>query len=120
MAGGAALSAAPICAAAAKEQSIASRSEALVPVRAITRGPKHHWFGYYDKHEFDATNRYVLSNQVDFEHRTPTAKDPIKVGMVDTGDGDKWIELGKSDAWGWQQGCMLQWRPQHENQVLWM
>jgi len=23
--------------------------EKLPPVRAITRGPKFHWFGYYDK-----------------------------------------------------------------------
>jgi hypothetical protein len=94
-------------------------SEALVPIRAITRGPKCHWFGYYDKLEFDPTNRYVLSNEVDFEHRTPTAADRIAVGMVDTQDGDKWIPLGTSDAWGWQQGCMLQWRPGTPSEVLW-
>ncbi len=41
-----------------------------IPVRTITRRPKHHWFGYYDKREFDPTNRFVLSNQVSFEHRT--------------------------------------------------
>ena len=32
----------------------------LAPVRAITKGPKFHWFGYYDKFQFDPTNRYVL------------------------------------------------------------
>lgn len=94
-------------------------SQARVPARAITRGPKFHWFGYYDKREFDPTNRYVLCNEVDFEHRTPTAADRIAVGMVDTQDGDKWIPLGKSDAWGWQQGCMLQWRPGMPSEVLW-
>ncbi len=93
--------------------------EALPPVRTITRGPKHHWFGYYDKLEFDPTNRYVLSNEVDFEHRTPTAEDRINVGMVDTQDGDRWIPLGKSDSWGWQQGCMLQWRPGSKSEVVW-
>lgn len=91
----------------------------LPPVRTITRGPKHHWFGYYDKLEFDPTNRLVLSNEVDFEHRTPTADDTIRVGMVDTADNDKWIELGSSRAWGWQQGCMLQWRPQSAREVVW-
>lgn len=94
-------------------------SQARVPARAITRGPKFHWFGYYDKREFDPTNRYVLCNEVDFEHRTPTAADTIAVGMVDTQDGDEWIPLGKSDAWGWQQGCMLQWRPGMPSEVLW-
>ena len=74
-------------------------------------GPKFHWFGYYDKLQFSPDNRYVLANQVDFEHRTPTPDDSIQVGMVDTQDGDDWIELGRSSAWCWQQGCMLQWLP---------
>lgn len=89
------------------------------PVRAITSGPKFHWFGYYDKDEFDPTNRYVLSNQIGFEHRTPNADDSIKVGMVDLQDGNKWIELGESRAFGWQQGCMLQWRPGTQSEVIW-
>ena len=88
-------------------------------VRTITRGPKFHWFGYYDKLEFDPTGRYVLGMEVDFEHRSPRADDEIRVGMIDLADGDRWIELGRSRAWGWQQGCMLQWRPGATNQVLW-
>lgn len=95
------------------------KSQAFVPIRAITRGPKHHWFGYYDKRQFDPTNRFVLSNEVDFEHRSPRAGDVINVGMIDTGEDDKWIELGQSGSWGWQQGCMLQWRPGTESEVLW-
>jgi len=96
-----------------------NKSEALVPARAITSGPKHHWFGYYDKLELDPTNRYVLSNEVGFEHRTPTPDDQIAVGMVDTAEDDRWIPLGTSNAWGWQQGCMLQWRPGSKSQVIW-
>lgn len=94
-------------------------SEALVPARAITKGPAFHWFGYYDKLQFDPTNRFVLSNQVSFEHRTPTADDRIQAGMIDLDEGDHWIELGQSDAWGWQQGCMLQWVPGSNNEVIW-
>ena len=90
-----------------------------VPVRAITKGPKHHWFGYYDKLEFDPTGRYVLSNQVDFEHRSPQAGDTIRVGMIDLQDNDRWIELGESRAWNWQQGCMLQWLPGSRDEVIW-
>lgn len=97
----------------------AAASEKLPPTRVITRGPKHHWFAYYDKLEFDPTGRYVLSNEVDFEHRSPRADDVIKIGMVDLEDGDKWIELGQSSAWCWQQGCMLQWRPGSSSEVLW-
>jgi hypothetical protein len=90
----------------------------LPPVRAITRGPKFHWFAYYDKLQFDPTNRYVLGMEVDFEHRSPTPEDAIKVGMIDLADGDRWIELGQSTAWCWQQGCMLQWRPGSTDEVL--
>ena len=92
--------------------------EATVPVRAITSGPKFHWFGYYDKLEFDPTQRFVLGMEVDFEHRSPEPDDVIRVGMVDLEDGDRWIELGQTRAWCWQQGCMLQWRPGSQTEVL--
>lgn len=94
-------------------------SETLPTLRAITRGPKFHWFGYYDKLEFDPTSRYVLGMEVDFEHRSPQPDSVIKVGMVDLEDGDRWIELGDSRAWNWQQGCMLQWLPGSKTEVLW-
>jgi len=90
-----------------------------VPMRAITKGPKFHWFGYYDKLEFDPTGRYVLSNEVDFEGRSPRAEDTIRVGMVDLKDNDRWIDLGETRAWNWQQGCMLQWVPGSRSEVLW-
>ena len=112
-----------VAGASAALASLATRSFAQTssfpPVRAITRGPKFHWFGYYDKLEFDPTSRYVLGMEVDFQHRSPRAEDVIKVGMVDLQDGDKWTELGQSSAWGWQQGCMLQWLPGSKSEVLW-
>jgi hypothetical protein len=90
-----------------------------VPMRAITKGPKFHWFGYYDKLEFDPTGRYVLANEVDFEGRSPRAEDKIRIGMVDLKDNDRWIDLGETRAWNWQQGCMLQWVPGSRTEVLW-
>jgi hypothetical protein len=97
----------------------AAEDERLPPVRALTTGPKHHWFGYYDKREFDPSGRYVLGMEVGFEHRTPSPEDTITVGMIDLRNGDRWIELGSSRAWCWQQGCMLQWRPGSSSEVLW-
>lgn len=88
-------------------------------VRAITKGPAFHWFGYYDKWQFDPSGRYVLGNQVDFEHRSPAASDKIRVGIIDLQDKDRWIPLGESSAWGWQQGCMLQWIPGSKTEVIW-
>ncbi len=93
--------------------------ETFVPCRAITKGPSFHWFGYYDKREFDPTGKLVLSNEVSFEGRSPTGDDEIKVGYVDTSDGDRWHEIGSSNAWGWQQGCMLQWLGDDGKRILW-
>jgi len=104
---------------AAASLSLPGQDEQLPPVRALTKGPKFHWFGYYDKLEIDPTNRYVLGMEVGFENRPPTGDDVIKVGMVDLQDGDRWIELGESRAWCWQQGCMLQWLPGSATEVLW-
>ncbi len=91
----------------------------LPPVRAITSGPKHHWFGYYDKLEFDLSSRLVLGMEVDFEHRSPRPGDEIRIGMVDIEDGDRWTDLGSSAAWCWQQGCMLQWIPGSDSEIIW-
>jgi len=96
-----------------------SKSQNLPPVRAITHGPKFHWFGYYDKLQFDPTCQYALGMEIDFEHRSPKPDDLIKIGMVDLKDGDRWNELGESRAWCWQQGCMLQWQPGSRSKILW-
>lgn len=89
------------------------------PRRAITRGPGHHWFGYYDKLQFDPSDRFVLGMKVGFEHRSPLPDDVIEVGMVDLEEKDRWVPLGTSRAWNWQQGCMLQWIPGSTSTVIW-
>jgi hypothetical protein len=97
----------------------AGTAEKLPSVRAVTRGPKFHLRGYYDKQLFDPIGRYLLAHEADFEGRSPKADDVIRVGMIDLEDGDRWIELGASRAWNWQQGCMLQWVPGSASEVLW-
>lgn len=64
---------------------------AFPPTRQITRGPGFHWFGYYDKLQFSPDNRFVLSNKVNFEHRSPTAEDRIEVGMIDLNEKDRFV-----------------------------
>ena len=103
----------------AVESTAGAELSPLPPVRAITRGPKFHWFSYYDKLQFDPTGRYVLGMEVDFEHRCPRPDDAVKIGMVDLRNGDKWTQLGESRSWCWQQGCMLQWRPGSKSEIIW-
>src|SRR3954470_14038283 len=98
--------------------SMAGAGEQLPSVRPITRGPKHHWFGYYDKLQFDRTSRYVLGMEVGFEHRSPLPGDTIRLGLIDLNDGDRWTGLGETRAWCWQQGCMLQWLPGSSTEVI--
>lgn len=114
------ISAAVLAAAPGDENSDgpAQTFEASVPIRAVTHGPKAHWFGYYDKHQFDVTGRYLLGMEVDFEDRTPSPDDVIRLGVIDLEDGDRWTEFGMSQSWGWQQGCMLQWLPGAKTKVV--
>lgn len=100
-------------------EKVRALQQAKFSVRKITRGPRFHWFGYYDKWQFDPTDRYLLGMEVDFDLRSPQPEDEVRIGVIDTADGDRWIELDKSSAWCWQQGCMLQWLPGTENQIIW-
>ncbi len=99
------------------QRTIAADTQPVV--RQITQGPGFYWFGYYDKWQFDPTDRFVLAMRADFEGRSPRPDDTIEIGMVDLGDNDRWINLGRSGAWSWQQGCMLQWRPGSMSEVVW-
>jgi hypothetical protein len=110
---------AALAAATAGTGSRRQEADQFPPIRQITRGPGFHWFGYYDKLQFSPDNRFVLGNKVGFEHRSPTVEDEIEVGMVALHDHDCWIPLGKTKAWCWQQGCMLQWIPGSESKVIW-
>ena len=92
--------------------------ETTPPIRALTHGPGFHWFGYYDKLEFDPASRHVLAMEVAFQHRTPEPDDRVRLGMIDLEKGDKWTDLGSSCAWSWQQGCMLQWLPGSPTEVI--
>jgi hypothetical protein len=91
-----------------------------VNASAITPDDGHfYWFGYYDKKLTDSKGRFVLTMRSDFEHRTPTPNDVIEVGMIDLKRKNRWIKLGETCAWSWQQGCMLQFIPGSDNEVIW-
>jgi hypothetical protein len=90
-----------------------------LPIRAITPGPNFYWFGYYDKYQFDPTNRYVLGMEARFEDRRPEQEDEIAIGLIDIENGDAWTPIGSTTSWCWQQGCMLQWIPGSKNEVIW-
>jgi hypothetical protein len=97
----------------------AATDSILPPLHTLTKGPKHHWFGYYLHDILDPSGRYLLAGEVGFEHRLQKTNDVIKLGMIDLQDNNKWVELGESRAWSWQQQCFLQWRPGSDTEVVW-
>ncbi len=93
----------------------------LQPPRAITRGAHPHWFGYYDKLQFGPRGRRVLGLAGGFEGRMPAPGDRVRIGMVDLADATPaagWTTLADTSAWCWQQGCMLQWLPGSEHEII--
>ncbi len=76
---------------------------------AVTRGPKHHFFGYYDMLQWDATGRYMLGLETTFMDRSPEPEDPAVIGLIDTEDDCRWEPLAETHAWNWQQSTRLQW-----------
>jgi len=90
---------------------MSSQDAALFPVRAVTRGPAHHWFGYYEKSPWDATGRWMLAMEVGFADRAPTPEDRIRLGRIDLENDNRFEPFAESASWAWQTGCMLQWMP---------
>lgn len=88
------------------------------PLAPVTRGPKHHFFGYYDKSPWDATGRLLLAHEADFNDRAPGPDDAVTIGLVRIGDGGRFEPLARSSAWNWQQGAMLQWHPADPARLL--
>lgn len=82
----------------------------IYPVaRAVTRGPRHHFFGYYDKCPWDASGKYMLGLETSFIDRPPKPEDRAIIGLIDLTDNNRWQRIAETSAWNWQQGTMLQW-----------
>ncbi len=88
-------------------------------LQPMTSGPGFHFFGYYDKFQVDVTGRYALGMRADSDARPVHVGDSIEIGVIDLLDGMSWTTVGTSSAWNWQQGCMLQWLPGTEHNVVW-
>ncbi len=84
--------------------------DSRISVKTATFLPKHHFFGYYDKPPWNNTGEKMLALETNFIDRQPTEKDTAYIGLVESST-KKFKFIGKTNAWNWQQGCMLQWMP---------
>lgn len=78
-------------------------------IRRVGHGPKHHFFGYYNKTNWDRSGRYLLAQRVDDFTADKTPGRVAKLGYFDLLDGDRFHEVGATTAWNWQMGSQLQW-----------
>ena len=75
-------------------------------VVALTQGPWHHFFGYFDIQTCDSTGKYVLAMESDFDDRFPRADDTATIGMVEWETKRFHPDHLETRAWN-QQGCQL-------------
>lgn len=86
-------------------------------LRPVTTGPKHHFFGYYEKSPWNASQTLMLAHEADFNDRPPGPDDRLRIGIVHLAD-NRFEPLGESLAWNWQQGAMLAWHPADPERLL--
>lgn len=76
----------------------------------LTPEGENWWFGYYDKPPYSRSGKLVAGMRVPFMDRPPEAGEAAEIA-VRLADGGDWEVVGRTQAWNWQQGCMLTWNP---------
>jgi hypothetical protein len=79
--------------------------------KPLTTGPRHHFFGYYEKTPWNASQSLILAHETNFNDRAPKVDDGLTLGIIHTQDNNRFQSLAETTAWNWQQGAMLQWHP---------
>ena len=79
------------------------------PVQRVGAGDQHHFFGYYNKTNWDRSGRYLLAQQVPFMDARLTPQLAAGIGYFDLQEGHRFHRVGATRAWNWQMGSQLQW-----------
>ncbi len=79
-------------------------------IERLTRGPRHHFFGYYGICPWNQSGRHMLCLESSFQDHLPAPAESAGIGLVDTRTGE-FSPVGKTCAWNLQQGAMLHWNP---------
>ncbi len=77
-----------------------------------------YFFGYYDKSPLNTGNDKLLACKATFSDRNPTAGDTLEIGYFNWMDSNEFISVATTNAWNWQQGCMLRWHPTEPGKIL--
>jgi len=91
-----------------------SLQDAELRVTQLTRGPRHHFFGYIGHVRtvpWNASGRHVLALRTGFQDRLPRPDEAADVVLLDAEDGYSIRKLDETRAWNFQQGTMFYWNP---------
>lgn len=83
--------------------------------KRITSKDKHFFFGYYNISPWNKSQNKILACNPKFINKHPKSSDLLEIGYF---ENDKFIKIDKTNAWNWQQGCMLQWLPESNNKII--
>lgn len=86
----------------------------VTEIRQITFGPKHHFFGYIGHVRtipWNASSRYIVALQTDFQERMPKPGEPANIVLLDAENKYAARVIDRTRAWNFQQGTMLYWNP---------
>jgi hypothetical protein len=87
-----------------------SNSNIKFSVKTLTKGPKHHFFGYYGICPWNKSEKYLLALENPFQDHMPKPDESANIGLVDAITG-KFVKITETLAWNFQQGAMLHWNP---------
>ena len=86
-----------------------------IEVKALTQGPKHHFFGYIGHVRtipWNQSGRYIVALQTDFQDHMPKPDEAAEIILIDREHDNAVTVVDRSLAWNPQQGTMLYWNPQ--------
>lgn len=78
-------------------------------IQAITKGPKHHLFGFHDLVQTNARGDLALALEVDDISRPPLPGETCRAGIVPINGSREFISVHETRAWNYPQGARQQW-----------
>jgi hypothetical protein len=88
-------------------------------VRKFKNKEKHVFFGYYDITPFSQDGNKLLAMHAPLINKALDKDNETEVGFYHLDDpSDKFISLGRTNTWCWQQGCRLQWYAGRNDQIF--
>lgn len=79
---------------------------------AVTQGPQDHLLAnYFGINAWSPDGRYLAVLGVDFSGRLPEETDTATVALVDLREENRYIPIGQTCSWNFQEAAMFHWLP---------